>query len=120
MKTIFSMLFIVFSLNTFAEVTTLKKGDIAPYGGVLFSKDAELKLREMREEYQVEKKKTELLSKINDMSQKEIDVLTQRVDNYRGQVMQNKKSTDLEKVVYFLAGALITGFVSYGVIQANR
>jgi hypothetical protein len=120
MKSICAILLIVFSLNSFAEVTTVKAGQVAPYSGVLFSKDAELKLREMREEYQIEKKKTELLSKINDMSQKEIDILTQRVDNYRGQVLENRKSSDLEKAVYFLAGALITGFVSYGVIKANR
>lgn len=120
MKVIFCILLIVFSLNTFAEVITVKAGQVAPFSGVLFSRDAELKLREMREEYQVEKKKTELLTKINEMSQKEIDILTQRVDNYRGQVVQNKRSSDLERAVYFLAGALITGFVSYGVIQANR
>lgn len=120
MKTIFLILLIVISFNTYAEVTTIKAGQAAPYSGVLFSKDAELKLREMREEYQIEKKKTELLTKINDMSQKEIDILMQRVDNYRGQVIQNKKSTDLERALYFVAGALITGFVSYGVIQANR
>jgi hypothetical protein len=120
MKKIYLILLIVFSFNSFAEVVTLKKGDITPYSGVLFSKDAELKLREMKEEHIIEKKKNELLIKMNEMSQKEIDVLSERVDNYRKQVVENRKTSDWERSFYFLAGALITGFVSYGVIQANK
>jgi hypothetical protein len=106
--------------NSFAQVTTVKKGEVIPYDGVLFSKDKELKLREMREECTVDKKKVELFSKMNELNQKEIDVLTQRADNYKKEVRENRRVSDLEKAIYFLAGAFITGAISYGVIKANK
>jgi len=120
MKQFLFILSVLISLNSFSQVTTLKKGELAPYEGVLFSKDKELKLREMREECAVDKKKVELFSKMNELTQKEVDVLTQRVDNYRKEVRDNKKISDLEKAVYFFAGALLTGVISYGVVQANK
>lgn len=120
MKKLALIVSLLISVNCFAQVATVRKGELVPYDGVLFSKDKELKLREMREECAIDKKKVELFTKMSELSQKEVDVLTQRVDNYRKEVRENRQASDFEKAVYFFAGALITGVISYGVVKATK
>lgn len=120
MKLILLIVCLSLTDNCFGQVTTVKKGDPTPYDGVLFSKDKELKLREMKEECTVDKKKVELFTKMNELNQKELDVLTQRVDNYRKEVRDNRRISDFERAIYFFAGVVITGAISYGVVQANK
>lgn len=120
MKQFLLLIAFLISINSYSQVSTVKKGETVPYDGVLFSKDKELKLREMKEECSIDKKKVELFTKMNELTQKEVDVLTQRVDNYRKEVRENRKTSDLEKAIYFFAGALLTGAISYGVVKANK
>ena len=120
MRLILLIICLLLTIDSFGQVATVKKGESVPYDGVLFSKDKELKLREMKEECIVDKKKIELFTKMNELNQKELDVLTQRIDNYRKEVRDNRKISDFERAIYFFAGVVITGAISYGVVKANK
>lgn len=120
------LLCIIFSINIcYAEqVRVVKKGETVPFDGVLFTRELEKDVRSNLEMY---KAKVEVLTKIDELNNKEIDILTKRLDLYQ------KKSTELadknveiesnsfvKNTGYFLAGALLTGLIGYGVVKTYR
>lgn len=113
-----------FNLCMANEVKVLKKGEVAPFDGVLFTKELE---RQIRNERIVADEKIKLLNELNDLSSKENEILKSRLELYQKKTtelldMNNKveSSTFIKSAGYFLAGALITGVIGYGVIQAYR
>lgn len=106
------------------QVKVLKKGDPAPFDGVLFTKELE---KEIRNNLSIADDRIKLLNNINDLSNKEIEVISKRLELYQKKSLElselNSKMEDttfIKNAGYFLAGAIITGFIGYGVIQAYR
>jgi hypothetical protein len=106
------------------EVKIVRKGEIVPYDGVLFSKDKE---KEVRTDLDVSEKKIITLKKLNELNEKEIEILDKRLQLYQKKStelaelqVKNEKHTSIQNVVYFISGALITGVIGYGVIKAYR
>jgi hypothetical protein len=106
------------------SVTIVKKGDSVPFDGVLFPKQKEA---EFRTDLQTAEKKVITLTKLNELNEKEISVLTQRLDIYQTKTkdmleLQSKleQTTFLKSAVYFLSGAILTGVIGYGVVKAYR
>lgn len=106
------------------EVKVVKKGDVVPYDGVLFTKEKE---REIRTEIEVSEKKIITLKRLNDLNEKEIELLNRRIELYQRKTkeivdlqLQEDKYGNVKNALYFISGALITGLIGYGVIKAYR
>jgi hypothetical protein len=122
MKLFFSLLLV--SNFCFAQnVKVVKKGDSVPFDGVLFTKELE---KDIREDMDKLKRRNEILTKINEVNEKEIDIVTKRLSLYQekskelaDREVQSERDQFIKSTLYFLSGALITGLISYGVSQAN-
>ncbi len=119
-------LILILSINLcFAEdVKVVKKGEVVPFDGVLFSKELE---RQIRNDKIILEEKVRILKSINELNIEHNSVLSSRLDLYQKKTTQLiemndkiEKSTFIQNAGYFVAGALITGFIGYGVIQAYR
>jgi hypothetical protein len=106
------------------SVKVVKKGETVPFDGVLFTKEKE---KEVRNNVENSEKKIVTLAKLNEFNEKEIDILNKRLELYQNKSreladreVKNENNTFLKNSIYFLSGALITGLIGYGVIQAYR
>ncbi len=106
------------------DVKVVKKGELVPYDGVLFPKEKE---REIRTELETFEKKIITLRKLNDLNEKEIDILQKRVELYHKKSVEladrevkQESNSFVKSAIYFVSGALLTGVIGYGVIQAYR
>lgn len=120
------LLILLLSINIcFAEsVKVVKKGETVPFDGVLFTKELE---KDIRNDMELYKKKVEVLTKLDELNNKEIDILSKRLDLYQKKSLElAEKSSKLERdshlknAGYFISGALLTGLLGYAVIQAYR
>jgi hypothetical protein len=101
------------------EVKVLKKGDTVPFDGVLFSKQLE---KEIREEVELNKLRIEKLTKLNELSEREIVVLTKRLEvtqkislELADREVRKEDKEFLKNTLYFITGALVTGLIAHGV-----
>jgi hypothetical protein len=101
------------------SVKVVKKGETVPFDGVLFTKEKE---KEVRNNIENSEKKIITLAKLN-----ELDIINKRLELYQNKSreladreVKNENNTFLKNSLYFLSGALITGLIGYGVIQAYR
>lgn len=116
------------SFNCMAQnVATVKKGEPVPFDGVLFSKDKELEIRKEVLEKDFLEKKVNLLEELGRTQEKELEIANKRTILYREQSKEfadrevtSENTSFLKGILYFTAGALLTGALSYGVIQSNR
>lgn len=116
------------SLNCAAQgVVVLKKGDVVPFDGVLFSKEREKQLRLAVEERDYYQKSTLQLKDLGVLNQKEIDVLASRVENYQKQsviladrVVASENSGFVQNFLYFGLGVLATGLSSYVILKTHK
>lgn len=120
-RTIIAILLTITCLNVYAEneAKVLKKGEVAPFNGVLLSDELE---HSVRTELQTNKEKIEKLKKINELSEQEIEVLTKRmelhrkiVNEYADREARTENTSFLKNTLYFISGALITGIIAHGV-----
>lgn len=109
------------TINTcFAEgVKVVKKGEVVPFDGVLFTKELE---KSIRMDMQISDKKINTLSKLNELNEKEIEILTKRLEIHQEKTrsiidreVQMENSSFWKYTIYFVSGALITGLISYGI-----
>jgi hypothetical protein len=121
---IFISLFMISNLCFAQNVKVLKKGEMAPFDGVLFTKELE---KDIREDVEKLKRRNEVLIKINEINEKEIEIVTKRLSLYQeksrelaDREVKAERSEFIKNALYFLSGAVITGFISYGVTQTNR
>jgi len=119
---IIRLLILVYLFTTLAmadEVKVLKKGDTVPFDGVLFSKQLE---KEIREEVELNKLRIEKLTKLNELSEREIVVLTKRLEvtqkislELADREVRKEDKEFLKNTLYFITGALVTGLIAHGV-----
>jgi len=102
-----------------SEVKVLKKGESAPFDGVLFTKEME---KSIRMDIQLSEKKVETLNKLNELNEKEIEILSKRLEihqnknrEFADREVEYENSTFWKHTLYFISGALITGLISYGI-----
>jgi hypothetical protein len=119
------LLLLLITFNAFSqEVVTVKKGDVVPFDGVLFTKERELQIRKEVLEKDFLVKKNLLLEELGKLQQTEIDIANKRVDVYQKRTQEmadrevRQENTDFWKsAFYFTAGALIVGIIGYGVVS---
>lgn len=118
MKILFTT--ILFTQICFAQdVKVVRKGEQVPFDGVLFTRELE---KSIRMDIQISQNKIDTLTKLNELNDKEIDILTERLKNHQQKVkdivdreVQTENSMFFRQTLYFISGALITGLISYGV-----
>ena len=123
MKVIISLI-LCFNFCYAENVKVVKKGEVVPFDGVLFTKEKE---KEVRTNIENSEKKIITLAKLNEFNEKEIDILNKRLELYQNKSreladreVKNENNTFLKNSLYFLSGALLTGFIGYGVVQTYR
>jgi hypothetical protein len=106
---------ILFSQASAQDVKVLKKGDPAPFDGVLFTKELE---KSIRTDIQVYEKKIETYDKLNKLNEMEIDILSKRLSLYQektNELLQKEDNSNLLKnTIVFLSGVVITGLLVHG------
>ena len=122
-KYLFTLLFLIPSL-AFAEckqpVSILLEGDKAPCSGYLFTPEKELEVRTKVSNYNTMEN---LVKKQDEI----IDVLNQRVTNQyqqnqilNDQLQLREKESFTQKAIFFVLGAVVTGLIAYGTVQAIK
>lgn len=122
------LLIFLLSINCFAEdISYLKKGEVAPFDGVLFSKEKELQLRQLKYDKDATQTQNKIMQQIIDQQEKEINIQSKRIEVYQNQanvlakdITDYKTNRFWQNTVYFIAGVAITGLVTYGVLQTTR
>lgn len=99
------LLALVISFNAYG-ITTLKKGDKAPEDGYLFNSQEEKSLR------QIERDKV-VLQDLNILKDQKIDILNQRIENYRDQKQNMTWFKENSSTMYFLMGFLASSLSVY-------
>lgn len=101
------------------DVVVVKKGQAVPFDGVLFTKELE---KSIRMDIQISEKRIDTLNKLNDLNEKEIDILTKRLNLHQQKTLEmsnreveSENRTFWKNTIYFLSGAIITGLISHGV-----
>lgn len=117
--------FMILYSTTYAQsVKVVKKGESVPFDGVLFTKEME---KSIRMDIQLYEKKVTTLTKLNELNEKENDILTKRVVVYQNKAreladreVRQERDTFWRNALFFVSGALLTGVIGYGVVQAYR
>lgn len=106
------------------SVKVIKKGESAPFDGVLFTRELE---KDIRNDLIVYEKKSAALARLNDINEKEIEILNKRLSLYQAKAKElvereTRAESDsfLKNATYFISGAIITGVIGYGVVKAYR
>lgn len=126
MKKIISLILSIqiYSGYTFAEcskpVTYLQEGTPAICSGYLFTPEKELDVRLKITNYEklelIIKKQDELVDVLN----KRIEVQLQQNKELNELIATRENETFLHKALFFGLGAVLTGLISYGTIQAIK
>jgi len=96
-----------------ADMTILKKGDVAPYDGILSDAAQMKEFRQINED----KKNLELQNlKLKDLSAIQDD----RVELYKSELKSSESRSFWKSVGYFTLGVLVTGFAAKVAIEATR
>jgi hypothetical protein len=113
-----------FNIALANDVKVVKKGEVVPFDGVLFTKELE---KDIRNDIQILNKKVDTLTKINDINEKELNIVNKRLALYQNKAdeltkreVKSERDSLVKNTLYFLSGALLTGIIGYGVIKAYR
>lgn len=109
------------------DVQVISKGEVANCDGLLFSPDASKKADEAIQDVKFYKELTDRLYKRQELVQKEVNILDQRLKLYMDQShilskeLTVKNNEDKwQKLIYFGLGVVATGVAVYGASQLNK
>ena len=100
MKSIALMILMTISINSFAQSTTLNKGDIAPFRGILLTP-------ERAEKAAKAEKKVPLLQENINLQQDISKYYKKELDQTRSALTKEKIGNTFENAGYFLLGAVL-------------
>lgn len=118
--------------NSFASdckdsVQVIKEGESAQCSGLLYSPDAAKKANQAFEDAKYYQDLSELLHKRNELTQKEIAVLDERLKLYMdtsqtlAEQLTRKDHEDFwQKTLYFGLGVVVTGLAVYGAVKVIK
>jgi hypothetical protein len=122
MKLLFSLL-VISNMCLAQDVKVIKKGETAPFDGVIFTREIE---KDIREDIQRLNKRNDILTKLNAVNEKEVEILVKRVSLYQAKSKELadrevslERDSFIKNALYFISGALVTGLITYGVTQTR-
>jgi len=89
-------------------VTYLGQGSTSPCSGFLFSPEKELEVRILVETLKKDQE-------IKTILEKRLEITQLRLEDVNNQLYKREQTSQLEKSLYFVFGALITGFIANNV-----
>lgn len=132
MKLINFIVVVLFSINVLAAdckeaVSLINEGQKAECTGFLFSPEAEKKASQAYDDAKYYKDLSELLHKRNELTNKEIQILDERLKLYQdqshllAQEVQKKEKEDFwQKTLYFGLGIVATSIAIYGASELTK
>lgn len=115
------LLILAFSSASYAEPPTeLIKGQTAPFTGILFSKDDELKLRDINEEKISLERRLKWTQDDNTLLGSERDLWRTSSENLSKTLVDSQNDSFWKKSAYFALGVLATVGAAYAVKGATR
>lgn len=113
--------------NTLAQSISLKKGQSAPFDGVLTDHPTSQKIVQDLEEGDYHKKRAESLQKflelqdlVLDKKDRQLQILIQQNDVLQNRVEKSESSSSYERLMWFGLGVLGTGLSVYGAQKLLR
>ena len=122
-------LLLIFSLSfpALADFDLLNQGQAAPYTGYLITSDREKKLRMLDKELEICNNINNSYKRLDSFNSENEAILIKRLDLYKNEserlantLAKNNSDSFWEKTLYFGLGAVLTGFIAYGVVQATK
>lgn len=118
----------MFCTCSFAQdIVVLKKGEPAPFDGVFFSKEAEVKLRQVALDKQALEKQNLTLKDLAVFYEDQSNIMRQRISvqqdqniNLSKQLYDQRSGNFWENAMYFGIGVFVTGAMSYAAFQIYR
>jgi len=121
MNKAFILTFLFFQThNTYAEMTALNKGQVAPYEGILVDAEQMKEFRKINEDkksLELENLKLKDLSIINDQR---IDLYKTEVKRVTEDLSRSEKKAFWQSAGTFVLGVIVTGFAAKVAIEATR
>lgn len=122
-----TILMVICQLGLAEESVHLNKGQEAPFDGFLITAEKVQEIRQIKIERDVNLKLNESYDKSlklqEDMSAKkdnQINLLLDQNDKLAKSAYASQSVNDFTKILLFLGGAVVTGFIAYGVHQTTR
>ena len=120
MKTIISIL-LVFSFTAHAQkLEVVKKGQKAPYSGLLADKKQMEQFREINEKKKLLEKQNIELKDLALTKDQRIKFHQENADFYKQELRKQESRTFWAKVGYFALGVVVTGIAAKTAIEASR
>lgn len=122
-----TLLSLLLVTNVYADPVLLKKGDIAPFEGFLFSRELEASNRLRLLDADLYKQLDISNQKIIQYHVQEKDILKQQADLYRNhadnmakQLVKAEDRSFWRNTLFFITGAVLTTAITFGVRQATK
>jgi hypothetical protein len=111
---------VIYAEECSKSVTVLKKGEVSPCDGFLFSPEAEKKVTKAIDDAKYYKELSDLLHEKNELYLKQINILDQRLmlyvkttDELAEEVNRKRNEDFWQKTLYFGLGVVVTGLSVY-------
>jgi len=116
-----------FASNCEESVQLIEKGQVANCTGFLFSPEAEQQVAENESDLKYFKELNLKLERRQELSDKQINILEQRVFNYveqtqilSEQIQRKERQSELQKYIWFALGIVVTSVAIHGVSKLER
>lgn len=121
-KLILSTCLALTSTHAFADplVSELKQGQPAPFPGILFGYDEELKIRKDVQKLEIFQERVTLLETENDLLSKKVKLWMDQSESLSKTVVQSYNDSFWKKAGFFALGTLATIGVAYAVKGATK
>ncbi len=100
-----------------ADITAIKKGDVAPYEGVLFSTESANELRKEKLDYNFALKEKDNLTKENGLVYQRIELANKEIERLN---KENTKSTIFGLPTGFVGGVVTTIVLAFAVKKTTQ
>lgn len=120
MKILINIL-LIFSMNCYSQkLEIIKKGEKAPYDGILADKKQMEKFREINEKKKLLEKQNIELKDLALTHEERIKFHQENANFYKKELRIQESRTFWAKVGYFTLGVVVTGFAAKTAIEASR
>lgn len=121
MKKLSLLVLLAFSTQVLAQdAVPLKKGEYAPFSGVLFTNEKANELRLTDLKLQESQEVIKLLDERSRLQEQRLELRDKQIDSLSKRVVENSDSAFLTKLGMFILGALVTTGIAIGVNRATK
>lgn len=113
------LLLLISNIALANDIQLITKGSPSPYDGFIMDNEKALNIRNQELDLGLANKKLDINTQINSLLQDSLNKSNQQVNNLNTELVNIKSNTKWENAVFFVAGALITGTIAYGIYKTR-